>query len=520
MRRLAGLVTLFITLVLAGGCLDNVEEVPLGIDVDELAAPSGFELMIGNGKVTLSWNPVQDASKYRVYRTGDVSADPRRISETDDTSYTDTDVINGRFYYYSVSAVGASNLEGSRSETIAALPTAYSVIINGGLEYTGSRTVILTLTAPETTDLMMISNDSLLTGGQWEVFSSTRDWSIDDGDGEKFVYAVFHDIGGAYSDTVRGRINLDTYAMIESISFAPVPPYSPGATVHFTMRVDGDERSGQAWIELEGLYEDIILYDDGRGGDPVEDDGIYETDFKLPELARGLNLKVEGMFVDRVGNEAPYFEALDEISFTDPPEAVHLLGVIDSTVSSITVQWVASENDHFAYYSLYRNDSPDGMEDIPSDSLPHSRYLVQSLSSIGQTTYPDGSLTEGSTYYYRIYVVNDLDECAGSNMLIASTYDAIPEPVVLDELSAVGNDRVTLTWSENQNTDFEEYRIYRSTEPGVTEGSYLVDTVDNREITFYDDSGLDLGSNTYYYRVFVIDKSGKIARSNEVSSGS
>ena len=133
---------------------------------------------------------------------------------------------------------------------------------------------------------------------------------------------------------------------------------------------------------------------------------------------------------------------------------------------------------------------------------------------------PDGSLTEGSTYYYRLYVVNDLDECAGSNTLTAHTYDAIPEPVVLDELSAVGNDRVTLTWSENQNTDFEEYRIYRSTEPGVTESSYLVDTIDNREITFYDDSGLDLGSNTYYYRIFVVDKSRKISRSNEVSSGS
>ena len=54
--------------------------------------------------------------------------------------------------------------------------------------------------------------------------------------------------------------------------------------------------------------------------------------------------------------------------------------------------------------------------------------------------------------------------------------------------------------------------------PGVTESSNLVTTITSRETTWFDDTGLDTGTNLYYYRVMVYDRGGQSSRSNEVST--
>jgi len=507
---------IILVLLLTGiqfGCLDDIEEARLDLPVDEISIPKGLVIQVGDGSITVSWETAPDAVTYKVYRTSELSQKSRCIAETADTFYVDTDVIIGRTYYYSVSSVIEGGLEGEKSEEIAAVPMLYSILINGGSDYTGSLGVTLTLTAPVTTDLMKIGNDSTLSGAVWETFTPVRSWSLDEGDGEKTVYAMFRDESGSLSPVVSSSITLDTYAKIIGISFQPLlPEYSPGSTLHFLMNVESDETGGGAWIRFEGFPQQVTLYDDGRGGDQTASDGVYEGDFDFPESVRGLDIIVTGEFIDRAGNRAPSFEADEQISFTDPPEAVQLVGVDDSTTSSITIRWVASMDEHFLYYRIYR------------DTLTHAEeeedpeYLVQELSNINQTQYPDIGLIEGVTYYYRVFVVNDLFEATGSNEIMGSTYDAYPDPVVLDTLSAIGTDRVTLTWSENQNTDFKEYRIYRATQPGVTTGSLLVTTITEQEITFYDDFGLDLVSNTYYYRVYIFDRGGKSSRSNERST--
>jgi hypothetical protein len=82
-------------------------------------------------------------------------------------------------------------------------------------------------------------------------------------------------------------------------------------------------------------------------------------------------------------------------------------------------------------------------------------------------------------------------------------------------LTATG---LTLGWSRNEDTDFKEYRVYRSTSPGVTDQSLQVAVFTNRFQTFFDDSGLNTVANTYYYRVYVVDNAGNRTRSNEISS--
>lgn len=511
MKRMIALTVALLVIGSGYGCLDDIEEVPLDIETEGMPAPSDLTAQVDDGLIILTWRAVPGASTYRLYRGTDAAERTNRLDETIDTFYVDDTVRNGQTYYYAVAAAGGDGVEGERSDRVAAVPTAYSIIVNNGEEYTGSRTVMLQLTAPATTTVMVISNDPACAGAQWETYRFNRVWNLTGEDGDKTVYARFRDANGAESPVVSDAIGLDTYAAITAISLAPEPYlYAPGSTVHLAMHVAGDEAAGESWIVVEGYDTPIALSDNGRGGDAAPNDGVYEIDFTFPTVVRGSDLTITGFFADRVENEAPTYEADFTLSFTDPPEPVSVIGVQDSTVASITIAWIPSVDEHFAYYAIYR-DTQTGVDDDPA-------LLVQKLYNIGQTAYPDGGLDEGATYYYRIYVVNDLDESAGSVELKAHTHDAYPTPVVLDELSAVGSDRATLTWSTNGDTDFQEYRIYRDTVPGVTLSATLVETITDREITYYDDTGLDMGGFTYHYRVYVFDKSGKYTRSNEVTS--
>ena len=498
--------------VLLPSCLDDIEEVPLVIEDENLQAPVSIRTITGDGQIVLSWPSVEKAVAYRLYRSVTLGEAWVRIVETVDTFFVDENVLNGLQYLHSVSSLGSSGVESPRSEPAPATPSVYSILINAGLEYTGSTIVELALTAPASTAVMRISDVPDFGSTVWETYSSVRTWMLTEGDGPKIIYASFQDQAGALSPPVSASIELDTYAGIEDLTITPEPhTYSIGATIHLAMDVEGSESGGAASVEIEALDAGPInLFDDGRGGDPVAGDGSYEADYTFPSIFRGTDLIVVGSFTDRVGNQAVHLEWSDRISFTDPPEPVWLIGSIDSTTSMITIRWEESSEDNFAAYMIYR-DTQTGVTDDPA-------LFVQGLDFRSQTTYPDSDLGQGVTYYYRIYVTNDLEEAAGSNEVAASTFDALPIPVILSDPEAVGSDRLTLEWTINPDSDFFEYRIYRDTSPGVTETSQLVSILTNREITWFDDTGLDNGANSYYYRVLVYDLGGQYSRSNEVTT--
>jgi len=517
MKRLAVLFVFFLSIVIFGGCLDDIEEASLDLP-DEIAIPAGLSARVGDGTVNLTWRREQEVAAYRLYRAADASLELRRIAETADTFYTDTDVTNERVYYYAVSAYTASGIEGGKSDMVEAAPALYGVMINGGGAFTGSETVTLELTAPVTTSLMKIGNDPALSDGSWEMYAGARSWKLAGGDGQKTVYAVYRDGNGAESPIVSDDIVVDTYAGITGVSVTPEPHlYSPGSTIHISLSVEGGETDGAAWAQIQGMTSMIELGDAGLGGDEDGGDGVYEADYRFPEAVRGIDLAVTGYYTDRAGNEAPPFESDEKISFTDPPDPVYLVGASDSSRTDITIKWEMSLDEHFASYRIYR-DIEEGIEETAGSEFPPVRLMVRELTSQTQTSYPDQGLEEGKTYYYRVYVVNDLLEATPSNERAASTYDAIPTAVYLDSLSSIGPDRLTLTWSINPDSDFDEYRIYRATSPGVTEGSLLVTTITDRELTYFDDTGLDTAGNVYYYRIYVYDLSGKFSRSNEMSS--
>ncbi len=512
MRRFPVITVLVVLLAgISSSCLEDVEEVPLG-GSDALDAPTELTLEVSDGSVTLSWAAVAGAASYNIYRRPPASESFFLAGNVTTTGFTDGNVTNGLEYAYKVAGVTSSGVEGAASLDLAAVPSVYSMLIGGGAGVTGTRVVALNITAPVSTVLMKISNDEMLAGSEWETYSSSREWEMLPGDGTKTVYAMFQDRNGSLSGMISSTIELDTYAGIESISILEgAGPFTIGQTVHFSLQADGNETGGQAWLNLEGLTDPIKLRDDGQGGDIQADNGIYQARFSFPAHYRGNELGIAGQFTDRAGNTA-IIESSQTISFTDPPQSTALLDPMEVTSTSVTLKWVESTEPDFRAYRIYRSTDP-GVTDLP-------QYFVRGLDNRAQTSYPDTGLDEAVTYYYRIYILNDLEEVStGSNELEVTTIDEIPTPVVLDPPSAVGTDRLTLTWSVNNDTDFEEYEIRYSTSPGVTIASSRINELfGEREMTWYDHTGLDLAGTTYYYRIFVYDRQGNVSRSNEVST--
>ena len=95
---------------------------------------------------------------------------------------------------------------------------------------------------------------------------------------------------------------------------------------------------------------------------------------------------------------------------------------------------------------------------------------------------------------------------ANSNTLtVASPDNTAPSPVVV-AFEKTDSTSFRLTWTRNNDSDFESYRIYRSVSTDVSRSpEFLHAIVNSQSTTSY--SGDD-GGDDYYYIVVVYDKFG------------
>ena len=159
-----GLTALLICLILIGtlhSCLNDVEEVPLDVPTEPIPAPTGLSARVADREISLTWDWMGTDVQYRLYRAVGEMGSFGRLTQTADTFYLDNDVRSGQAYYYQVSSVTSDGIEGARSAELRAVPSPYTMVINNGNAFAGDVEVVLQLTAPVTTAVMMVSNDSL-----------------------------------------------------------------------------------------------------------------------------------------------------------------------------------------------------------------------------------------------------------------------------------------------------------------------------------------------------------------------
>jgi fibronectin type 3 domain-containing protein len=124
----------FASLLLAGVCLagagcdgGGANGGPEQEDTTPPSAPSDLSASPSNGTVALSWDGVDDASTYNVYRdtasTNSISGSPLD-TDVSETSYEDSDATNGTTYYYRVTAVDSADNESDGSSEVEGIPFA------------------------------------------------------------------------------------------------------------------------------------------------------------------------------------------------------------------------------------------------------------------------------------------------------------------------------------------------------------------------------------------------------------
>jgi|GEM_PF-2693356 len=110
--------------------------------------------------------------------------------------------------------------------------------------------------------------------------------------------------------------------------------------------------------------------------------------------------------IDVVDSRENFRSGKQDSIITDvPPDPVTIR--IDSfSQEEVRIAWTASLITDFKQYELYSNTDPK----IPRDGIP-----VGVITNQTDTTYAHRDIGTGVTYFYRLFVVDQLDQAAGSN---------------------------------------------------------------------------------------------------------
>ncbi len=513
--RLCG--TLVAALILVAGCSTRTTDPVFDNPLDpgsgsRLSPPRAVTAVVGNNRVRLSWTPPDGVAvdQYAVFRTrtdGDPPHDAKLVAQPTDTTYDDADVRNGRTYSYQI-ASGKAGRFGERTEAVEVGPGLFTMVISGDVPSVKDLAVQVSVGGPAATEAVELSEDPGFPGASWRRMASTLTWTLSPGDGEKTVYARFRLADGTESFPVFDTVNLDTRAVIRSVSFDGDPVRTPGESIHF--RIDAGEPDGTATIDVSGLFGGFPLFDDGTSGDPTAGDGVYERDATIPGGTTTLAAAVRGRFTDAAGNTAAQMDAPRTLSVRAAPQAVTLLDLTASPPpdpAQVVIRWTQSLDSDFASYLVYR-DTTDVVD--PSDPLAGT---ITGRSTVSVT---DSGLEEGVTYRYRVYVRTSLGLETGSNTVAVTVPNVRPPSAVrLSDPDGIAYTRLALSWTRNPELDFAAYRVYRNEDGAVDDGDLLVGEIADREHTYLDDTGL-VENTVYHYRVYTVDTAGLTARSNEV----
>jgi len=501
--------------LLAVGCSSGTEDIDLNNPYDnaEFPVPDSVVVALGSNVVRLDWSVDSPTSvnQYAVFRRRtdtDPQEQERVVATVSSRTFTDYGVRDGRTYLYRIAA-GKDGHFGARSEGIEARPAFFAISLAGGAPRTRLTSVTVSPTGPVSVTAIQLGEVADLNAAVWVPVSASLVWVLSSGDGTKRVYARMRLSDGATSFTVSSDIALDTHAVIRSLDYDGPDIRAPGDILH--VRLDSGEPLGTASVSIGTLFTNLALLDDGSGGDASSGDGVYERDVALPYVVIN-QINLTGRFTDVVGNEASPLSGPRTLTVGTPPAVVTLLSTetaVPPDAPAVTIRWTQSLDTSFRSYRVYRSDDA---------NVDTTDRLVGEVTTATTAEFKDTDVIEGQTYYYRVFVRNQIGLESGSGMTSVSVPNVRPPvAVTLNTPDGTSDSRLTLKWSKTTSEDFTAYRVYRNETGAVTEQDPMVAEIPNIEQVYFDD--LNLVENTrYYYRVVVVDAAGLTTRSNEVQA--
>ncbi len=468
-------------------------------------APYAVTISIGDHSIRLSWqvSDTTDIAHYRIYRAESAEEVLSRFDSTEMRVYTDSNLTNGRQYFYQVSSVSGQGRESQRSRIVSAVPNLFSIVIENGAEEINTRSVQLTLVAPPTTTLMRIANDISFDGANWEPFAADKQWLLTGGAGIKRVYAFFRDSDGIMMtepviDSISYVIRPHDFTVL--VNGGDIQTYSRSVNLQITapqgtgfMKISTDPSfTGAVWEPLAANRDWLIGQSEAQNRDTVR------------FLVRFLDSAHDSIAV----------QAADSIiaSFAEP---VDLLPVYspDDHYRAVNLQWSVSRSEDFLRYRLFRSRDTGTVDTI-----------VAEISDINRNTFTDslnlGALPTSTPVelFYMVRFYSEWGDSSDSDTITVSLRNTQPAAITCfvsgaafqpDTATGWFNLTATIGWSRSDIPDFSHYVLYENTAPS---------SATSRPVAFVYDSGTtsfeltrnNVDSTTvFYYWMRVFDLGGQ-----------
>ena len=114
MKLLNKRILLIVCLMLFFTCAVTVTVNAVTIDAPSIKASN----LSTSGKIKITWKPVDDALKYKIYRSLDEKGTFKLIKTVSGTKYTNTTAVAGKQYYYYVRAVTKKGKVSAKSNVV------------------------------------------------------------------------------------------------------------------------------------------------------------------------------------------------------------------------------------------------------------------------------------------------------------------------------------------------------------------------------------------------------------------
>jgi fibronectin type 3 domain-containing protein len=483
------------------------------------SAPQSLAATAGSGSVTLTWaaptsNGGAAITGYNVYRgtsAGGEAATPLATNVAT-TSFTDSGLVNGTTYYYTVAAVNSAGISPKSNEASATpvlvqatVPSApQSLVATSGNDSAG-----LSWSAPAST------GGSPITG--YDVYRGTSPG------GESATPLATNVSATNYTDTsaLNGTTYYYTVAAINAVGVSPqsneasaTPQASVPSAPTGLVASGGNGSVVLSWaVPASDGNSPITGYDVYRGTSPGGESAtplatnVATTGFTDTTVVNGTTYYYQVAAVNGVGVSPRSGEASatpsQPATVPSAPQGLTAAGG-NGTVS---LSWSAPANNGGAAvngYDVYRGTSAGAESGTPV------------ATNVTGTTFIDTGLLNGTTYYYTVTALNAVGMSPQSGEASATPQATAPSaPLAL--VAGAGNALVNVSWSapaSNGGSPITGYNVYRGTSPGAESGTPVATNVTG---TTFTDTGL-LNGTTYYYTVTALNAVGMSPQSGEASA--
>ena len=372
-----------------------------------LAIPQNVRAVAGNKSVALTWDKVEGATTYKIFKDG------KLVEETNKLAFTDNDVTSSTAYEYQVVAVDSINNLQSNPATVyvkttigdidtfeAHNITSHSIdflwgMVNGATSYLLERDgVVIT----ETSDLNYTDNS---------VLKNTS-----------YTYRLYA------IDAVTGQKSLFKELLVKTLPEAPTKPEN--------FALYGTPSSDNVVLNWDAV-EDADKYTVKRDGEVVYE-GTQNSYREQDELPDGKTYIYEVTATNVVGTSEPALLSV-EIE-TVKPDAPANLKVTKSTDNSITVTWDKVLGAYDYTVSLNGED----------------------IETIEGTTYTFSGLNANTTYTLAVSAYNEKG-FSDPTSLEAKTTEAPPSKVQNFKPTRITATTINLQWDKLDTAT--EYEVYR-----------------------------------------------------------